>query len=435
MSNIVAIVGRPNVGKSTLFNRLVERRQAIMDDVSGVTRDRHYGFGEWTGKHFTVVDTGGYVHGSDDIFEEAIRKQVLMAINEATVILFMVDCISGLNMLDEEFANVLRNAQKPVIVVANKADTATKSMNSAEFYSLGFEKMFPISSANGSGTGELLDEVVQYLEHDDEDNPNEGIPRIAIIGRPNVGKSSFLNALTGEERTIVTDIAGTTRDAIDTHYKLFGQNLILTDTAGLRKRAKLKDNIEFYSVMRSIDALQNSDVCIIMVDAQTGIEAQDMSIIALADKYNKGIVLMVNKWDLVEKETNTANLYKKSIMEKLGPLDYIPVIFSSVLSKQRILQVIEKATEIYENRKKRIPTSKLNEVMLSVIEKLQPPAVKGKYIKIKYVTQLPTRTPSFAFFCNHPQYIKAPYERYLENRLRENFDFSGVPINLFFRKK
>jgi GTPase len=435
MSNIVAIVGRPNVGKSTLFNRLVEKRQAIMDDVSGVTRDRHYGFGEWTGKYFTVVDTGGYVHGSDDIFEEAIRKQVIAAINEATVILFMVDCITGLNALDEEFANVLRNARKPVIVVANKADNTEKMMNSSEFYSLGFEDVFPVSSANGSGTGELLDEVVKYLEQEDVENPNEGVPRIAIVGRPNVGKSSFLNALTGEERTIVTDIAGTTRDAIDTHYKMFGQNLILTDTAGLRKRSRLKDNIEFYSVMRSIDALQNSDVCIVMIDAQTGIESQDMSIIALADRYKKGIVLMVNKWDLVEKETNTANLYKKSIKEKLGPLDYIPVIFSSVTNKQRILQVIEKATEIYQNSKNKIPTSKLNEEMLQVIEKYPPPAVKGKYIRIKYITQLPTRTPSFAFFCNHPQYIKAPYERYLENRLREKFGFEGVPMNLFFRKK
>jgi GTPase len=435
MSNIVAIVGRPNVGKSTLFNRLVEKRKAIMDDESGVTRDRHYGYGEWTGKYFTVVDTGGYVHGSDDIFEEAIRKQVIAAIDEATVILFMVDCITGVNPLDEEFANVLRNIKKPVIIVANKADNTTKMMNSSEFYALGFEYVIPISSANGSGTGELLDEVVKYLENEDVENPHEGLPRIAIVGRPNVGKSSFLNAITGEERTIVTDIAGTTRDAIDTHYKMFGKNLILTDTAGLRKKTKTKDDIEFYSVIRSIDAMQNSDVCIVMIDAQTGIESQDMNIITLAERYKKGIALMVNKWDLVEKDTNTANLYKKALMAKLGPLDYIPIIFSSVVNKQRIYQVIDKASEIYENKKRKVTTSVLNETMLPEIEKYPPPALKGKFIKIKYITQLPTKTPSFAFFCNHPQYIKEPYERYLENRMREHFDFTGVPINLFFRKK
>lgn len=435
MSNIIAIVGRPNVGKSTLFNRLVEKRKAIMDDISGVTRDRHYGYGEWTGKYFTVIDTGGYVPDSRDIFEEAIRKQVIAAINEATVVLFVVDCITGLNALDEDFANVLRNVNKPVIVVANKADNSEKMMNSAEFYSLGFETIIPISSANGSGTGELLDETVQHLMDEDSENPDEGIPRIAIVGRPNVGKSSFLNTLTGQERSIVTDIAGTTRDAVDTRYTMFGQNLILTDTAGLRKKSKLKDNIEFYSVIRSIDALQNSDVTIVMIDAQSGLEAQDMSIIALADKYKKGIVLMVNKWDLVEKDHRTAELYKKSIIEKLGPLDYIPVIFSSVVNKQRILQVIEKANQVYENRKKRIPASALNDAMLPEIEKYPPPATKGKYIKIKYIAQLPTKTPSFAFFCNHPQYIKAPYERYLENRLREHFDFTGAPVKLIFRKK
>ncbi len=435
MSNIIAIVGRPNVGKSTLFNRLVEKRKAIMDDVSGVTRDRHYGYGDWSGKNFTVIDTGGYVSGSDDIFEEAIRKQVIAAINESSVILFMVDCITGVNALDEEFAQVLRSAKKPVIVVANKADNTVKMMNSAEFYSLGFETIIPISSANGSGTGELLDEVIQHLEHEDIENPDEGIARIAILGRPNVGKSSFLNALTGEERTIVTDIAGTTRDAIDTPYKMYGKNLILTDTAGLRKKSKLKDNIEFYSVIRSIDALQNSDVCVVMIDAQTGLEAQDMSIIALADKYKKGIVIMANKWDLVEKDTHTANRYKNGLMEKLGPMSYIPIIFSSVLTKQRIFQVLDQANEVYENRKKRVATSALNEAMLPEIEKYPPPALKGKHIKIKYITQLPTKTPTFAFFCNHPQYIKTAYERYLENRLREHFDFAGVPITLFFRKK
>lgn len=435
MSNIIAIVGRPNVGKSTLFNRLVEKRQAIMDDVSGVTRDRHYGYGEWIGRYFTVIDTGGYVPDSADIFEEAIRKQVIAAINEATVVLFVVDCIAGLTPLDEDFAQVLRNVSKPVIVAANKADNSQKMMNSSEFYAMGFETVLPISSANGSGTGELLDEAVKYLKEDDEENPDEGIPRIAIVGRPNVGKSSFINTLTGEDRSIVTDIAGTTRDAVDTRYTMFGQNMVLTDTAGLRKKSKLKDNIEFYSVVRSIDALQNSDVTVVMIDAQHGLESQDMSIIALADKYKKGIVLMVNKWDLLEKDNRTADQYKKSIMEKLGPLDYVPIIFSSVIGKQRIFQVIEKAGQVYENRKKKIPGSPLNEAMLAEIEKYPPPAVKGKYIKIKYVAQLPTKTPAFAFFCNHPQYIKTPYERYLENRLRQHFDFTGTPIKLIFRKK
>lgn len=435
MSNIIAIVGRPNVGKSTLFNRLVEKRQAIMDDVSGVTRDRHYGYGEWIGRYFTVIDTGGYVPDSADIFEEAIRKQVIAAINEATVVLFVVDCIAGLTPLDEDFAQVLRNVSKPVIVAANKADNSQKMMNSSEFYAMGFETVLPISSANGSGTGELLDEAVKYLKEDDEENPDEGIPRIAIVGRPNVGKSSFINTLTGEDRSIVTDIAGTTRDAVDTRYTMFGQNMVLTDTAGLRKKSKLKDNIEFYSVVRSIDALQNSDVTVVMIDAQHGLESQDMSIIALADKYKKGIVLMVNKWDLLEKDNRTADQYKKSIMEKLGPLDYVPIIFSSVIGKQRIFQVIEKAGQVYENRKKKIPGSALNAAMLAEIEKYPPPAVKGKYIKIKYVAQLPTKTPAFAFFCNHPQYIKTPYERYLENRLRQHFDFTGTPVKLIFRKK
>lgn len=435
MSNIVAIVGRPNVGKSTLFNRLVEKRKAIMDDMSGVTRDRHYGYGEWSGKHFTVIDTGGYVYGSEDIFEDAIRKQVVQAINEASVVVFMVDCITGLTGLDQDFAQVLRLVKKPVIVAANKADTAEKAMSSGEFYSMGFENIIPISSANGSGTGELLDEVIKYLPNDAEEDPETGIPRIAILGRPNVGKSSFLNALTGVERSIVTDIAGTTRDAIDTRYTMYGKDLILTDTAGIRKKSKVRDNIEFYSVVRSIDALQSSDVSIIMIDAQTGIESQDLNIIALADRYKKGIVIMVNKWDLIEKDTHTVNDYQKNMRLKLGPLSYAPVIFSSVLNKKRIYQVLDKAVAVYENRKKRIPTSALNETMLKEIEKYPPPAVKGKYIKIKYITQLPTKTPAFAFFCNFPQYIKAPYERYLENRLRENFDLEGTPVSLFFRKK
>lgn len=435
MANIVAIVGRPNVGKSTLFNRLVEQRKAIMDDVSGVTRDRHYGYGEWNGKHFTVIDTGGYVFGSEDVFEEAIRDQVILAINEASVVLFMVDVISGLTGLDQDFANVLRSVEKPVLIVANKSDSSEKAMNSAEFYSLGFDHIYPISSANGSGTGDLLDDMVKHFEEEDDENDREGIPKISIIGRPNVGKSSFLNVLIGTERSIVTDIAGTTRDAIDTHYKLFGKDIILTDTAGIRRKSKIKDKIEFYSVVRSIDSLQNSDVCIVMIDAQSGLESQDVNIISLADKYKKGVLLMVNKWDLVEKDHKTMDSFKKEILEKLGSINYLPIIFTSVINKKRIFQVIEKSIEIFENRKKKISTSKLNEIMLAEIEKYAPPAVRGKYIKIKYITQLPTKTPTFAFFCNYPQHIKAAYTRYLENRLRSHFDFSGVPIKIVYRKK
>lgn len=435
MANILAIVGRPNVGKSTLFNRLVEQRKAIMDNESGVTRDRHYGYGEWIGKYFTVIDTGGYVTGSEDIFEEAIRNQVELAVEEASVILFMVDCTTGLTGLDQEFANVLRGTQKPLFIVANKADTAEKSYTMGEFYSLGLGEVYPVSSSNGSGTGELLDEVVKHFEHEDEENPEEGIPRIAILGRPNAGKSSFLNVLLGKERSIVTDIAGTTRDAINTRYKLYGKDFILTDTAGLRKKSKVKEDIEFYAVLRSIQALQDSDVCIVMIDAERGIEAQDLNIIGLAVKHNKGIVIMVNKWDLVEKDTNTINKFRTAIQERLPLQDYIPIIFTSVVKKQRIFQAIEKAVEVYENRQKRIPTSALNEKILPEIENYPPPAFKGKYIKIKYITQLPLHTPTFAFFCNLPQYIKPPYERYLENKIRDHFDFTGVPIRLFFRKK
>ncbi len=435
MANIVAIVGRPNVGKSTFFNRLIEKRKAIMDNESGVTRDRHYGYGEWIGKYFTVIDTGGYVTGSEDIFEEAIRKQVELAVEEASVILFMVDCTTGLTGLDEDFARVLRGTKKPIFIVANKADTTEKSYMVGEFYGLGLGEVFPISSSNGSGTGELLDEVVKHFEHEDPENPEEGIPRIAILGRPNVGKSSFLNALLGTERSIVTDISGTTRDAINTRYKLYGKDFILTDTAGLRKKSKVKEDIEFYSVMRSIQALQDSDVCIIMLDAERGIESQDVNIIGLASKHNKGIVIMVNKWDLVEKDTHTSEKFRKTIQEKLSPLDFIPIIFTSVTKKQRIFQAIEKAMEVHENRIKKISTSALNDKILPEIENYPPPAFKGKYIKIKYITQLPVHTPTFAFFCNLPQYIKLPYERFVENKIREHFDFSGVPIRVFFRKK
>ncbi len=435
MSNIVAIVGRPNVGKSTLFNRLIEQRKAIMDDVSGVTRDRHYGYGQWNGLHFTVVDTGGYVANSEDIFEEAIRTQVDLAINEASVILFMVDCETGITDLDENFASVLRGTQKPLYIVANKADTHERSFMASEFYGIGLGEVFPISSASGSGTGDLLDAVVSHFPADDDENPEAGIPRLAILGRPNVGKSSFLNVLLGEERSIVTDIAGTTRDSLHSRYNLYGKDFILIDTAGLRKKAKISDDIEFYSTIRSIQALEDSDICIVMLDAQRGMEAQDMNIIQLADKHRKGILILVNKWDLIEKDTKTALAYKKQIDERLGEFNYIPVVFTSMVTKQRVFQAVEKATEIYENRQRKISTSKLNELLGKDIEHYPPPSEKGKHIKIKYITQLPTRTPSFAFFCNHPKHVKNAYKRYLENKLRGHFNFEGVPLNIFFRQK
>ena len=435
MANIVAIVGRPNVGKSTFFNRLVEKKQAIMDDESGVTRDRHYGYGEWNGKHFTAIDTGGYVTGSEDKFEGEIRKQVQVAIEEASVIIFMVDCFEGLHGLDQDFANVLRTTKKPVYIAANKADTTERSFMIGEFYGLGIGEVFAISAANGSGSGELLDAVVSHFETEGDENPDEGVPRIAILGRPNAGKSSFLNALLGKERSIVTDEAGTTRDSINTRYTLYGKDFILTDTAGVRKKSKVHENIEFYSVMRAIQALQDSDVCIIVVDAERGLEAQDMNLISLAHKYRKGIMIMINKWDLIEKDNKTHDAYKKAIQEKIAPLTFVPVMFTSVLKKQRIFQAIEKAIEVYDNRTSKIATSALNDAMLPEIERYPPPATKGKYIKIKYITQLPTRTPAFAFFCNLPQYIKAPYQRFLENKLRSHFQLEGVPIKLFFRKK
>ncbi|MGL1887767.1 MAG: ribosome biogenesis GTPase Der [Reichenbachiella sp.] len=438
MSNILAIAGRPNVGKSTLFNRLVERKKAIMDDESGVTRDRHYGFGQWNGKYFTVVDTGGYVTGSDDIFEEQIREQVKLALDEASAILFMVDCKDGMTDMDKDFANILRELKKPVYIVANKADNPNLELQSAEFYGLGLEsEVHTIASTSGAGTGDLLDKVVEHFHDEDDENPEEGIPRISILGRPNAGKSSFLNALLGTDRSIVTDVAGTTRDAINTRYKLFGKDFILTDTAGIRKKTKVKEDIEFYSVLRAIQAMQDSDVCIVMLDAERGFEAQDMSIIALADRYKKGIMIMVNKWDLIEdKDNKTTDNFRKEIEEKLGgPLAYIPIIFTSVTQKQRIFQAIELAIQINDNRTKRITTSQLNDAMQPEIERNPPPALKGKYIKIKYITQLPTRTPAFAFFCNLPQYIKEPYERFLNNKLRSKFDFTGVPVKLYFRKK
>ncbi len=434
MANVVAIVGRPNVGKSTFFNRLIESRTAIMDNESGVTRDRQYGVGEWNGKTFTAIDTGGYVTGSDDVFEGAIREQVKYALEEASVIIFMVDVKDGLTDLDKDFGQVLRELKKPVFVAANKADTTELVHLTGEFYALGFNQIYPISSANGSGTGELLDAVAEELADEAVDRA-EGIPQIAILGRPNVGKSSFLNALVGEERSIVTDEAGTTRDAINTRYTLFGKDFILTDTAGLRRKSKVKDNLEFYSTLRSLQALQNSDVCIVLVDATRGLEAQDINIISLADKYGKGIMIMVNKWDLVDKENNTAANLQKEYGKKLGQLDYIPIVFTSVIEKQRIFKAIETAIEVYNHRSTKIPTSKLNDALLPEIEKYPPPAIKGKYIKIKYVTQLPTVTPSFAFFCNLPQYVKSPYKRFLENKLRENFNLRGVPVRIFLRKK
>ncbi|PSL01924.1 ribosome biogenesis GTPase Der [Cecembia rubra] len=437
MANIVAIVGRPNVGKSTFFNRLIEERKAIEDNVSGVTRDRHYGHAQWGGKFFSVVDTGGYVTGSDDVFEAEIRKQVKLAIEEASVILFVVDCLDGLTDLDKEFANELRSTKKPIFIVANKADSPEKALLSAEFYGLGLgdNEVFPIAAVSGSGTGDLLDEVIKHFPDSGEEDPDEGIPKIAILGRPNVGKSSFLNALLGKERLIVTDEAGTTRDAIHTRYKLYGKDFIITDTAGIRKKAKVKEDIEFYSVMRSLRTLEDSDVLIIMVDATRGFESQDMNLINLGIKNNKGIMIMVNKWDLIEKDHKTMDTIKKDMLEKLGENRWIPIIFTSVLTKQRIFQAIELAVRVFENKTRKVPTSKLNELILPEIENYPPPANKGKYIKIKYITQLPTKNPVFAFFCNLPQYIKEPYTRFLENRLRENFDFEGVPIKITYKKK
>jgi GTP-binding protein len=436
MANIIAIVGRPNVGKSTLFNRLTESRKAIMDNQSGVTRDRHYGYGEWTDQYFTVIDTGGYVVGSEDIFEGAIRDQVELAIEESTVVLFMVDTMTGLTDLDKDFANVLRRFDKPVYLVANKAETTERYQSAAEFYEMGLgDEIFAISAQTGFGTGELLDAVIKHFETPGIENPEAGIPRIAIMGRPNVGKSSFLNVLTGTDRSIVTNIAGTTRDAIHTHYKAFGMEFILTDTAGLRRKSRVNEDIEYYSSLRSVKAMEESDVCIILLDATLGLEGQDLTIIGQADKAKKGIVIMVNKWDLIEKDSKTADTFKKNLLERLSPMNYMPIIFASVVEKQRIHQVMEQAMEVYKNKTKKISTSRLNEVMQKEIERYPPPADRGKYINIKYMIQLPTPSPTFVFFSSNPKHIKDPYLRYLENRMRENFDFSGVPITIFFREK
>lgn len=433
MANIIAIVGRPNVGKSTLYNRLTESRRAIVDDYSGVTRDRHYGQGEWIGKKFAVVDTGGYVHGSEDVFEAAIREQVLIAIEEASVILFMVDVTTGITDLDDAIADVLRRSKKPVFVVVNKVDHPLLQQEASIFYSFGLGEIYPLSSMTGSGTGELLDEVVTHFEHEEEEEDER--PKFAIVGRPNVGKSSLTNALIGKDRNIVTPVAGTTRDSIRIHYNQYGHDFILIDTAGLRRKTKVKENIEFYSVMRTIKALEESDVVILMLDATEGIEAQDINIFHLAEKNKKGIVILVNKWDLIEKNQKTTKVFEELIREKIAPFTDVPIVFTSVTEKQRIFKAVEAAAAVYKNKTKKIPTSKLNDVMLPIIENYPPPATKGKYIKIKYVTQIAGKSPMFAFFCNLPQYIKEPYRRFVENKLRENFDFEGVPVQVYFRQK
>ena len=436
MSFTVAITGRPNVGKSTFFNRLLEQRKAIVDDISGVTRDRQYGVTEWNGKSFNVIDTGGFVSGSDDVFEREIRKQVHIAMDEANVIVFMTDVTTGITNLDESMADMLRKSKKPVFLVVNKVDNHTRLMEASEFYSLGFEHIFFLSSISGSGTGELLDTITDLMKDTDEEiSTGEELPKFAIIGQPNVGKSSLLNALTGQERTIVSDIAGTTRDTIHTRYNLFNKDFILIDTAGIRRKAKVHEDLEFYSVIRAIKAMDEADVCLLMLDAGKGITAQDLAIFSMAVKKAKGIVVLINKWDLIEKETNTARDYENELKKKLAPFSDVPILFISVNNKQRIFKTIEVALEVYANRVKKIPTSKLNDVMLKAIESYHPPVVRGNAIKIKYVTQLPTHTPNFAFFTNFPDDIKAPYRNYLENKLRENFNFTGVPIRIFFRKK
>lgn len=435
--NLVAIVGRPNVGKSTLFNRLVGMRQAIVDETAGVTRDRHYGRCDWNGREFSIVDTGGFTVNSDDIFEEEIRKQVMTAIEESDLILFMVEVDTGITDFDQEIADILRRSRKPVLLVCNKVDNGEKMYGSYEFNGLGLGEPVCISSATGSGTGDLLDEVMKLLPEDsDSEDPEAGLPRFAIVGKPNVGKSSLTNALLGEERNIVTPIAGTTRDSISTHYNKYGHEFILVDTAGVRKKSKVREDLEFYSVMRSIRAIENADVCIMMVDATSGIEAQDMSIFNLIARNRKGCVVVVNKWDLVEgKTSNTMKEYTAGIKARLAPFNDIPVIFTSVINKQRIMDVLEAAASVYGNYSRRIPTSELNEVMLPEIENYPPPAWKGKYIKVKYVTQLPTKFPAFAFFCNLPQYVRDPYKRFLENKLRSHFDFTGCTVEVYIRRK
>ena len=434
--SLVAIVGRPNVGKSTLSNRLVGMRQAIVDETAGVTRDRHYGKCEWCGTEFSVVDTGGYTSGSDDIFEEEIRKQVVTAIEESDLVLFMTEAATGITDYDAEIADLLRRSRKPVVLAVNKVDSGEKMYDSYQFYSLGLGEVWSISAANGGGTGDLLDEIVRRLPPDaaaEDEHP--GVPRIAIVGRPNVGKSSLTNALLGTDRNIVTPLAGTTRDSISSYYNKFGHEFVLVDTAGMRKKGKVHEDLEFYSVMRAIRAIEHSDVCILMIDAQTGLEAQDMNILNLIEKNRKGCILVVNKWDTLEKSSNTLKEYTESLKARLAPFNDIPIIFTSVIKKQRIMDVLDAGAMVYGNYSKKIPTSVLNEVMLPEIENYPPPAWKGKYVKIKYITQLPSKSPAFAFFCNLPQYVKDPYKRFLENRLREKFGFTGCPVRIFMRQK
>ncbi len=433
--SIVAIVGRPNVGKSTLFNRLVGMRQAIVDEVAGVTRDRHYGKSDWNGREFSVIDTGGYAINTDDVFEGDIRKQVLLAIDEADLILFMVDVTTGVTDFDMVVADILRRSKKPVLVLANKVDNLERSYDVSEFYSLGLGDPMAIASISGSGTGDLMDEILKRLPDEPVKEEEKALPHIAIVGKPNVGKSSLTNALLGEDRHIVTPVAGTTRDAISAHYNKYGHEFMLVDTAGLRKKTKVKEDLEFYSVMRSVRAIENADVCVLMLDAEQGAEAQDMSIFNLIVRNKKGCVVVVNKWDLIAKETNTMKEYKDILLKRLAPFTDVPVVFTSVTGKQRILDVLQAAAKVYENRSKRIPTSQLNEALLPEIENYPPPAIKGKFIKIKYITQLPTPVPSFAFFCNLPQYIRDDYKRFLENKLRQHFNFNGCPIQLFLRRK
>ena len=434
--SLVAIVGRPNVGKSTLFNRLVGMRQAIVDETAGVTRDRHYGKCEWCGNEFSVVDTGGYTSGSDDVFEEEIRKQVVIAIEEADVILFMVEAATGITDYDAEIADILRKSRKPVVVAVNKVDSGDKVFDTYQFYSLGLGDIWSISAANGGGTGDLLDEIVKKLPEDAEaEDEHPGVPRITIVGKPNVGKSSLTNALLGEERNIVTNVAGTTRDSISSYYNKFGQEFVFVDTAGIRKKNRVNEDLEFYSVMRSIRAIEHSDICVMMIDATTGMEAQDMNIFNLIKKNKKGCVLVVNKWDLFEKQSNTMAEYVKAMQARIAPFNDVPIIFTSVLKKQRILDVLNEIEHVWQNYSRRISTSRLMEAMLPEIENYPPPMWKGKLVKIKYMTQLPTKFPAFAFFCNLPQYIKDPYKRFLENKLRSHFDLTGCPVQMFMRSK
>ena len=436
MGNIVAIVGRPNVGKSTLFNRLTESRDAIVKEVSGVTRDRIYGKGEWNGYQFSVIDTGGYATVKEDIFEGEIRKQVELAIEEATLILFMVDVMTGIGEMDQVVAELLRKSKKPVMIVANKVDNVERIGLSSEFYSFGLGEVYDLSAINGSGTGDILDAAVKYLDKTDESvREEDSLPRFAIVGRPNVGKSSLVNAFTGQERNIVTDISGTTRDSIHTRYKAFGFDFLMIDTAGIRKKAKVTEDIEYYSVLRSVRTIENADVCLFLMDASEGLQKQDLSIYYMIEKNSKGVVVLVNKWDLVEKDHTTMLEYEANLREKLAPFNDVPIIFTSTITKQRIHKALESAMRVHENRTRKITTSKLNDVMLDIINATPPPAIKGKYIKIKYVQQLPTHSPAFAIFCNLPQYVPESYKRFLENRIREQFDFEGVPVKIFFRKK